>query len=95
MSEACIKLDGVVNIAKADALYHELENVIKSSSSAVINVDTLQRVDTAVLQLLTTFFKRMSELELDVSWDGCSEELQAAARLLGLEQVLNLLPVDK
>jgi len=91
MSTKSIKLDGVVNIAKADALHHELEDVIKNAAPIVIKAKTLQRIDTAVLQLLSSFFYSMSELELSVTWDGVSEELQAAAKLLGLEKSLNLL----
>jgi len=90
MSIKSITLDGVVNIAKADALHHELEEIIKVASPAAIKAETVQRVDTAVLQLLSSFIISMSELELSVTWDGVSEELQVAAKLLGLEEALNL-----
>ena len=94
MSDAKLKLEGVVNIAKADALHHEMEEILTKNSATVIDASELQRIDTAVLQLLASFMKSMSAANLSVSWGGVTDELIAAAKLLGLEQVLSLVPAE-
>ena len=90
MSEAAINLDGVVNIAKVEALHHEMEELLKVATPTVINAESVSRVDTAALQLFASFFISMRAAEVDVSWGSVSEELNAAAKLAGLDQVLSL-----
>ncbi|KZY31200.1 MULTISPECIES: lipid asymmetry maintenance protein MlaB [unclassified Oleiphilus] len=90
MSEAAIELEGVVNIAKVESLHHEMEEILKLASPTVISAGEVSRVDTAALQLFASFFTSMRTAEAEVSWGSVSEELQAAAKLAGLEQMLNL-----
>jgi len=94
MSDEKITLEGVVNIAKADALHHEMEDVLTKKSPVVLDASGLQRIDTAVLQLLVSFIKSMSSAKLGVNWSGVTDELIAAAKLLGLDQELKLVPVE-
>jgi ABC-type transporter Mla MlaB component len=90
MSEESIKLEGVVNIAKAEVLFHEMEEVIRLSHPAKIYAPEVTRVDTAVLQLIASFIAHMNNVGASVEWCGVSEELLAAAKLLGMEQALML-----
>jgi len=90
MSQASIKLEGVVNIAKVESLHHELEDILKLGTPIKFSASEVSRVDTAALQLLSSFFKSMHSAGAEVTWDGVSDELVAAAKLLGLIQSLNL-----
>jgi ABC-type transporter Mla MlaB component len=90
MNEECIKLDGVVNIAKAEALFHEMEEIVLQSHPTKIYAPEVTRVDTAALQLIASFIAHMDSSGASVEWDGVSDELRAAAKLLGMEQTLNL-----
>ena len=90
MDEESIKLDGVVNIAKAEVLFHEMEELIRLSHPTKIYAPDVTRVDTAALQLIASFIAHMDNDGTSVEWDGVSEELRAAAKLLGMEQALNL-----
>lgn len=90
MSDASIVLEGVVNIAKVEALHHEMESLVEQATPTVINAAEVSRVDTAALQLLASFINTMNSTGVSVSWGEVSEELIAAAMLAGLDQTLNL-----
>lgn len=85
-----IKLDGIMNIAKAEGLFHELEEVAQHGHATSIQAASVTRVDTAVLQLLAAFVNQMNSDQISVSWDGVSDAFREAAVLSGMEQVLNL-----
>ncbi len=90
MNEESIKLEGVVNIAKAESLFHEMENIVRQCLPTKIHASEVSRVDTAALQLLASFISHMNTAGAKVEWSGVSDELLAAAKLLGMEQALNL-----
>lgn len=90
MSSGTIKLEGVLNIARVEALHAQFEEIEKNAEPLTINVSDVTRVDTSVLQLLVSFFRSMSSLEIDVKWAGMSDEFKASAKLLGLEKELKL-----
>jgi len=90
MNEESIKLDGVVNIAKAETLFHEMEEIVRQNHPVKIYAPEVTRVDTAALQLIASFIAHMKNAGTTVEWDGVSNELIAAAKLLGMEQALKL-----
>jgi len=90
MNEENIKLEGVVNIAKAENLFHEMEELVRHCNPTKIHASEVSRVDTAILQLLASFISHMSGEGAKVEWEGVSDELLAAVKLLGMEQALNL-----
>ena len=90
MDEKSIKLAGVVNIAKAEALFREMEGIVQDCHPTRIYASDVTRVDTAALQLIASFIIHMNKSGVSVTWDGVSDEVIAAAKLLGMEQTLNL-----
>lgn len=90
MSAKTLKLEGVLNIARVEALHSEFEELEKNAEPLVIDVSNVTRADTSVLQLFVALFKSMSAHELDVSWSGISDEFKAAAALLGVSEILKL-----
>jgi len=90
MNEENIKLDSVVNIAKAEALFHEMEEIVRKGHPTKIHALGVSRVDTAALQLIASFIAHMNTAGCTVKWEGVSDELTAAAKLLGMEPALNL-----
>lgn len=90
MSEANVTLEGVVNIAKVESLYHDFEEILKHGTPTVIDATEVSRVDTAALQLMASFIQSMEAAEVDVSWKEVAEELTAAAMLTGLDKALKL-----
>lgn len=90
MTQEVIKLEGVLNIARVEALHAQFEELEKNAAPILLNAADVSRADTSVLQLLVSFFKAMATLEVDVSWQDASEEFKASARLLGLTTELKL-----
>lgn len=89
MSSVTVNLDSVLNIARAESLHNELETLEKKSVPVNFNVSQVSRVDTAILQLLLAFIRRMRESDLEVVWSGVTDEFRASAELLGLATELN------
>jgi ABC-type transporter Mla MlaB component len=58
---------------------------------AAVEVDgtRIEEVDTAILQLLVSFWRTRQEQEMPCSWSGVSEALRRAATLLGLTESLH------
>jgi anti-anti-sigma regulatory factor len=90
MGSANIKLEGVLNIARVEAMHAQFEDLEKNAEPFSINASDVTRVDTSVLQLLVSLFRSMSALEVEVKWAGMSDEFKASAKLLGLEKELKL-----
>ena len=90
MSSEIVKLEGVLNIAKAEALHAEFEGLEKNGRPLIINASDVSRVDTSILQLLVALFRSLAALHVEVKWAGISDEFKASAKLLGLEAELNL-----
>ena len=90
MKKENLTLEGVVNIAKAEGLFHEMEALVLEAGCTIIQASEVTRVDTAILQLLTSFIADMANVNINVEWAGVSDEFTESAKLLGLEQALNL-----
>jgi ABC-type transporter Mla MlaB component len=90
MSEVTFNLEGVLTIARVESLHTEFEELEKNAQSVNLNARDVSRVDTSVLQLLVALFRSLASRELKVNWLSVSDELLAAAKLLGLDGELNL-----
>ncbi|KPJ96323.1 MAG: hypothetical protein AMJ53_01005 [Gammaproteobacteria bacterium SG8_11] len=82
--------DGALDIAGAAQLRERLLQVLTSRQPVVIDATSVERVDTAALQVLTAFFKDAGAQNLDVQWKTPAQSLKTAARLLGLQDSLQL-----
>src|SRR5690606_37161210 len=90
MTELTINLERALTIARVESLQAEFEELEKKSEPVILNAQNVSRVDASVLQLLVANFRSMSAREQDISWSGVSDELAAAAALLGLTDELKL-----
>ena len=90
MSAKILKLDGVLNIARVETLHSEFEELEKASAPLNIDVSSVTRVDTSVLQLFVALFTSMSASGVELTWSGVSDEFKAAAALLGVTGLLKL-----
>ena len=90
MKSTTVKLDGVMSIAKVEALHHELEDALRTGSDTSISAEGVERVDTSVLQTLLSFKQAMKDAGLKTSWGELSEEFVAAAELLGVAEQLEV-----
>lgn len=86
---AIVQLPGDCRLAAQAELKTQLEETLHKGE-VVLDVQGLERVDTAALQLLVLFRRELESRGGKLGWRGANEILDEAAGLLGLGQLLNL-----
>lgn len=84
-----IVLSTINDISEVTKLHEKWQEYL-SSPLIVIDASAVERMDTAVLQLLTTLVKSADENQVKVEWQGATEPLKHAVKLLGLNGPLKL-----
>ena len=87
---ARIELVSNCTVKEAVALKQSLCAVVDSAQPVTLDATAVERVDTAILQLLCTFVRARVAANLNVVWQGNESPLFEAARLLGLQELLAL-----
>jgi anti-anti-sigma regulatory factor len=82
-------LDPVVVINDARSLYQTLAE-IDNDSDVTIDASAVEMIDTAVLQLLFAFTKKVQAGNQQISWTNPSDEFISRADLLGLSHHLGI-----
>ena len=82
-------LDSVVVINDAKSLYQTLAE-IDNDSDVTIDASAVEMIDTAVLQLLFAFAKKVQAGNHHISWTNPSDEFVSRADLLGLSHHLGI-----
>ena len=77
-------------VADAGSLKAGLAKLLEDPETVAIDISAVQRIDTAGLQILTTFVLDRMVQDRDVEWVGHAPALTAAATLLGLNPILKL-----
>jgi phospholipid transport system transporter-binding protein len=77
-------------VAEAESLKAELARRLAVAEPVIVDVSVLQRIDTAGLQLLAAFVRDRRTAGRSVQWRGRASALDAAAGLLGLNDMLEL-----
>lgn len=90
MSEEILALPGQSGIAKAEEIHQKLDGMLLCAEPIVLDAGKVERVDTAVLQMLYSFVTSARAAGVRVSWGEVSTEFRAGARQLGLDKVLAL-----
>lgn len=71
-------------------LHEQLMAALDSGEPITIDAGEVEIVDTAVVQLLSSFVRSAAAREIDVGWQGESHALADTVRRLGLESQLGL-----
>ncbi|MGH8318971.1 MAG: STAS domain-containing protein [Steroidobacteraceae bacterium] len=87
---AALALAAECTAAEADSLKTALVRLLEEPRSVTLKVGSLQRIDTAGLQLLAAFVRDRRTAGRRVEWRGRAPALNAAAGLLGLHSTLEL-----
>ena len=77
-------------VKDAAALKAALLKVVGLPATVSLDVRSVERVDTATLQLLYAFVRDRAQRQLAVEWLGCPKALVESSRLLGVHQMLGL-----
>jgi anti-anti-sigma regulatory factor len=88
-----ITCEASLDISQAQALQSTLHEALAIHQPVVLETAQVERVDTAILQLLCSFIQEARAQGVAVHWHQPSPALRTAARLLDLTACLDL-PAD-
>ena len=77
-------------VADAGTLKSGLAKLLEDTGVVTLDISSVQRIDTAGLQVIATFVRERESLGRQVEWRGAAPSLAAAAKLLGLSSLLKL-----
>jgi len=77
-------------VAESTALKSGLLEVLREPTSITLDIASVQRIDTAGIQLIAAFVRERESLGLQVEWRGTAPAFTSAAHLLGVAAVLRL-----
>lgn len=83
------KIQAVQDISIVTDVYSELKELL-SNKKVVLEGDQVERIDAASLQLFYSFIEQAKEDGIDVVWRSPSDALLNNAKLLGMEEALQL-----
>lgn len=85
-----IVLDEVLDIANVKDLHARLLDGLQHSTAITLVGSGVERIDTAALQVLCALLHTAKSQGKTVTWQEPSGTLRSSAKLLGLEQILEL-----
>ena len=89
-AEARIALNSVLDVRQVRRMHESLIPLVADSAPLCLDGSQVTRVDTAALQLLAAFCRRVRAQTRSIRWESPSEEIVRAAALLDLENELGL-----
>lgn len=90
VAEPVVRLFSNSTVKDAAALKDTLLQVLEVPGSVAIDAKSVERIDTAVIQVLCAFVRDRTARNLAVSWHGTTQPLLDAVRLLGVGSLLAL-----
>jgi anti-anti-sigma regulatory factor len=91
---SAVPLGADLGIEAASDLKQQLVPHLAQPQPLLLDAGTVQRVHTASLQVLCTFFREREQAGRATAFAGSSPAFRDAARLLGLAERLGLSPSD-
>ena len=88
--EPVVSLFSNSTVKDAAALKDTLLQVVDEPGAVAIDAKSVERIDTAVIQVLCAFVRDRAARNLAVTWRGTPQPLLDAARLLGVGTLLAL-----
>jgi ABC-type transporter Mla MlaB component len=89
-AQPTIVLASNCNVKDAAELKQSLCLHLDHATPVVLDVGSIERIDTSTMQLLCAFVRDRSAQQRTIEWLGDSRVVRDAARLLGVEAMLGL-----
>lgn len=86
-----IKLEGVLSIKNITDLKNKLDSALEQKRNVVLEASQVERIDTATLQLITAFNKRLRSDGLKLSWEKPSIVVSEITKILDLEAAVSII----
>ncbi len=83
-------LSGLLDVSRADTLHGALDALLANEGMVTLEADSVERIDTSILQLLVAFKRELNKRGFDLQWANASDVIIFTARSLGLLEALNL-----
>jgi len=87
-----VTLATVLGVTDARLLYDKLDGALSDATALVVDGGRVERVDAAAMQILANFSRTARARGLAVAWQNPSAGLQQAARMLGMQNLLEMHP---
>lgn len=88
-SDNVFKIQAVQDISSVIDMHEELKNMF-GNEKVIFDGEGVERIDTASLQLILSFVQEAKINNIDVVWRSPSEAISNSARLLGMQDALQL-----
>ena len=85
-----VSLGTALDIVNASSLKARLENALAKNLSVTLVGDKVERADTAGLQLIYSFIKKVEQQGCKVTWQKPSDNLIQSSEVLGMSEQLSL-----
>lgn len=85
-----LKLPKQLIINHVEDLYAQFNDLMESGDEVVIDIGDVEKADTACLQLLCVVQKNLVSVGQQIKWQGQSDALISNAKLIGVNEFLNL-----
>lgn len=85
-----VELPERMDIAAADSTHVTLENVIQEGKPVTLSAANVNKVDTAGVQILASFFAEAKQHHIDVRWRDASETILNTFTFLNLSDQVGL-----
>jgi phospholipid transport system transporter-binding protein len=89
-SSTTLTLSAECLVSDTISLKERLAGLLDEPLVVTLDINTLQRIDTAAMQLITAFVRARADRGLAVEWQGAAPAFANAAQLLGLTSLLRL-----
>jgi len=89
-NEVSVLLSGNLSIAEASPLRAQLQEVLSQKKNVTLDGGSVERIDTAALQVLWAFGREVLDGHKSIKWTAASDSLLQAAALLGLADTMGL-----
>lgn len=89
-SHRILRLKAQLDIREAVDLKTQLGTLLESDREIVLDASKVEKVDTAIMQLLTAFYRSAKAQGIVVKWKNPSDRMLRSAELLGLSTPLGI-----
>ncbi|VAW74370.1 hypothetical protein MNBD_GAMMA12-141 [hydrothermal vent metagenome] len=81
-----VTMNESMDISKAQELKNQLQEALLQQDGIHLDMSNLERIDTAVIQLLMIFAKTAESKKIPIEWDRQSNVFNRAVRILNVEE---------
>jgi len=83
------EIQSVQDISSVSEIHEEMKTLFKNEK-VILSAENVERIDAASLQLILSFIGEAQINNVDIAWRSPSDAISNSAKLLGMEEALQL-----